>query len=102
MYLSFGERPVWGPVVAANAPLAASTPSLRARACSINTGGERFQLIFPKLTSPYSSRALRLIMIVIVLSPPGRVGNSTVYLCTSFAPYRTTLDAPDNFKSTSF
>src|SRR6266487_2483793 len=66
--LSFGERPVCEPVVAAKAPLAASTPSFRAKACSTNTAGERFQLIFPRLTSPYSSRAFRLIMIVIFVS----------------------------------
>src|SRR5947209_13630135 len=59
MNLSFGERPVCTPVVAANAPLAARTPSLRARACSTRTAGERFQLILPKFTSPYSSRAFR-------------------------------------------
>src|SRR5579883_2127566 len=68
IYLSFGERPVCAPVVAANAPLAASMPSLRARACSVSSAGDRFQLIFPRLTNPYSSRAFLLIIIVMVFS----------------------------------
>src|SRR6266571_8115006 len=64
--LSLGERPVCEPVVAANAPLAANTPSLRARACSTRTAGERFQLILPRFTSPYSSNAFLLIIIVMI------------------------------------
>src|SRR6266849_4068448 len=92
--LSLGERPVCTPVVAAKAPLEANMPSLRANACSTSAAGERFQLIFPRLTSPYSSRALRLIIIVIVLTPPGRVGNSTVHMSTFFVSYKATPDAP--------
>src|SRR6266849_7698863 len=92
--LSLGERPVCTPVVAAKAPLTARMPSLRANACSTSAAGERFQLIFPRFTSPYSSRSLRLIIIVIVFSPPGRVGNSTVHLCTFFVSYKATPDAP--------
>src|SRR5437588_6355616 len=67
--LSLGERPVCEPVVAAKDPFEANSPSPRARACSTSSGGERFQLILPKFTSPYSSRALRLIIIVINISP---------------------------------
>src|SRR5579859_6608745 len=93
--LSLGERPVCTPVVAANAPLAASKPSLRARACSTSAAGERFQLIFPRFTSPYSSRALRLIIIVIVFSPSGRVGNSTVSIYTLYASHKATPHAPN-------
>src|SRR2546429_10002547 len=88
--LSLGERPVCEPVVAAKAPFEANSPSPRARACSTSSGGERFQLILPKFTSPYSSRALRLIIIVINISPlrlifesrhrkPGEVDYSTMY-----------------------
>src|SRR5260370_8827329 len=83
--LSLGERPVCTPVAAAKAPLAANMPSLRANACSTSAAGERFQLIFPRLTSPYSSTALRLIIIDIVFSPPGHVGTTPVYQCPPFA-----------------
>src|ERR1700736_3256579 len=67
--------------MAANAPLEANSPSSRAKACSIRTGGERFQLIFLKFTNPYSSRAFLLIIIVIIdFSFRECVGNSNVYV----------------------